>query len=196
MKLGVNRWIGMKSLLLLAAAVLVPVAAYAAGGGDHEGMGIKDWAWRILNFAILVVLLVKFVGKPLREFLTARKELIEKSIREAQEAKELAKKALAEVEDRLKLKDQEIADILASAKTSGEAERDRLTAEGERMAVRIAEQAKTNIDFELKRAKEIIQEEAVQAALQLAEEKIKQQLTKDEQDKLLRESIKLIEGRN
>jgi F-type H+-transporting ATPase subunit b len=196
MKLSVNRGVGMKSILLVAAVVLVPVVAFAAGGGDHEGMGIKDWAWRILNFAILVVLLVKFVGKPLREYLASRKELIEKSIREAQEAKELAKKALAEVEERLKLKDKEIADILASAKSSGEAERDRLTAEGERMAVRIAEQAKTNIDFELKRAKEIIQEEAVQAALQLAEEKIRQQLTKDEQDKLLRESIKLIEGRN
>ncbi len=95
----------------------------------------------------------------------------------------MAKKALAEVEERLKLKDKEIADILCFCEELGEAERDRLTAEGERMAVRIAEQAKTNIDFELKRAKEIIQEEAVQAALQLAEEKIRQQLTKDEQDK-------------
>lgn len=186
----------MKSLLFLAAALLVPAAAYAAGGGGHDEMGIKDWAWRILNFAILVVLLVKFVGKPLREYLASRKELIEKSIRESQEAKALATQALAEVQERLKLKDQEIADILSSAKHSGEAERDRLTAEGERMAVRIAEQAKTNINIELKRAKEIIQEEAVQAALQLAEEKIRQQLTKDEQDKLLRESIKLIEGRN
>ena len=64
------------------------------------------------------------------------------------------------------------------------------------MASRIAEQAKTNIDFELKRAKDIIRQEAVQAALQLAEEKISKQLTKDEQDNLLRESIKLIEGRN
>lgn len=186
----------MKSALFLAAALLVPVAAYAAGGGGHEGMSLMDWGWRILNFAILVVLLVKFVGKPLREFLAQRKELIEKSIRESQEAKALATKALAEVQERLKLKDQEIADILASAKHSGEAERDRLTAEGERMAVRISEQAKTNIAIELKRAKEIIQEEAVQAALQLAEEKIRQQLTKDEQDKLLSESIKLIEGRN
>lgn len=196
MMVNLNRGVGMKSILFLSAVVLMPVAAYAAGGGDHEGMGIKDWAWRILNFAILVVLLVKFVGKPLREFLAARKELIEKSIRESQEAKALATQALAEVQERLKLKDQEIADILASAKHSGEAERDRLTAEGERMAVRIAEQAKTNINIELKRAKEIIQEEAVQAALQLAEEKIRQQLTKDEQDKLLSESIKLIEGRN
>jgi F-type H+-transporting ATPase subunit b len=186
----------MKTVLVLAALLILPVMAYAAGGGDHEGMGIKDWAWKILNFVILVVLLVKFVGKPLREFLSARKSLIEKSIKESQEAKELARKALAEVEDRLKLKDQEVAEIIASAKTTGEAERDRLIAEGQRMANRIAEQAKTNIDFELKRAKDIIRQEAVQAALQLAEEKISKQLTKDEQDNLLRESIKLIEGRN
>jgi F-type H+-transporting ATPase subunit b len=108
----------------------------------------------------------------------------------------MAAKALREVEERLSLKDKEIADIIASAQSSGERERDRLIAEGQRMSERIAEQAKTNIDFEVKRAKEVIQAEAVEAALQLAEEKIKAKLTKEEQDKLLRESIKLIEGRN
>jgi len=57
-------------------------------------------------------------------------------------------------------------------------------------------QAKTNIDFEVKRAKEVIQAEAVDAAMQMAEEKIKNKLTEKDQERLLRESLKLIEGRN
>ncbi|HMK44289.1 MAG TPA: F0F1 ATP synthase subunit B [Dissulfurispiraceae bacterium] len=187
----------MKKALVVMAALLLPAAAFASGGGEgHEGMSLMDWGWRIMNFAILLVLLVKFVGKPLREFLQQRKELIAKSISEAKEAKELAAKALSEVEERLKVKDKEIADIIASAQESGERERGRLIEEGERMAVRVAEQAKTNIDFELKRAKEVIQAEAVAASLELAEKKIKDRLTKEGQDKLLQESIKLIEGRN
>ncbi len=193
MKFSFDKGVRMKTVIVLGAMLFVPAVAFAAG---DQPMSTMDWVWKVVNFLVLVVLLVKFVGKPLKEYLAQRKDLIEKSIREAQEAKEMAAKALKEVEERLSLKDKEIADIIASAQSSGERERDRLIGEGHRMAERIAEQAKTNIDFEVKRAKEVIQAEAVEAALQLAEEKIKSRLTKEEQDRLLRESIKLIEGRN
>jgi F-type H+-transporting ATPase subunit b len=135
---------------------------------------------------------VKFIAKPLKGYLQQRKELIEKSIKESQEAKELAKKALAEVEERLRLKDKEIEEIVSSARSSGEREKERLIQEGEKLRVKIIEQAKTNIDFEVKRAKDAIKAEAVEAAMQLAEEKIKSKLTKEDQERLLRESLNLL----
>lgn len=167
-----------------------------AAGGLAPGNTLKDWIWRIVNFAILAFILVKFAGKPLKDFLRQRKELIEKSLKEAQEAKELAAKALSEIEERLKLKDKEIEDIILSAKTSGEREKERLIEEGNKLSQKIIEQAKTNIDYEIKKAKEIIREEAVDAAIKLAEEKIKTRLTKEDQKKLLKESIKLLERKN
>ncbi|HEX8947309.1 MAG TPA: F0F1 ATP synthase subunit B [Dissulfurispiraceae bacterium] len=151
-----------------------------------------EWVWRLVNFGILVFVLVKFAGKPLKDYLQGRKELIEKSIKEAQEAKELAKRALAEVEERLKLKDKEIEDIVSSAKDSGEREKDRLVEESEKLRLKILEQAKTNIDFEVKRAKETIKDEAVAAAMQLAEDRIKGKLTNDDQERLLKESLALL----
>jgi F-type H+-transporting ATPase subunit b len=66
----------------------------------------------------------------------------------------------------------------------------------ERMKVRILEQARSNIDHEVKLAKEAIKAEAVEASIQLAEEKIRNRLTTAEQERLLQESIKLLEGRN
>lgn len=167
-----------------------------AAGGITPGNTLKDWIWRIVNFAILVFILVKFAGKPLRDFLRQRKELIEKSLKEAQEARELAAKALSEVEERLKLKDKEIEDIISSAKISGEKEKERLIEEGNKLSQKIIEQAKTNIEFEIKRAKDIIKEEVVNAAIKLAEEKIRTRLTKEDQENLLRESIKLLERKN
>jgi F-type H+-transporting ATPase subunit b len=58
------------------------------------------------------------------------------------------------------------------------------------------EQAKTNIDFEVKQAKEMIKKEAVEIAMELAEKKLKEKLTKEEQLKLLEESVAKIEGKN
>jgi F-type H+-transporting ATPase subunit b len=182
----------LASSLLPIAYCLLPVVAFAAEGGDHGGSSVMEWVWRIVNFGILVFILVKFLNKPLRDFLRQRKELIEKSIKEAREAKELAMKALAEVEERLKVKDKEIEEIISSAKSSGEKEKERLIEEGEKLKAKILEQAKTNIEYEVKRAKEAIKAEAVDVAMQLAEEKIKAKITKDDQEKLLAESLKLL----
>ena len=182
------------SAICISMLVFQSSSAFASGG--EQGGSIMDWVWRILNFAILVLVLVKFLNKPLRSYLQQRKELIEQSIKEAQEAKALALKALAEVEERLKVKDKEIEEIISSARVSGEREKERLIEEGEKLKVKILEQAKTNIDFEVKMAKEAIKAEAVETAMQLAEEKIKAKMTKEDQERLLKESLKLIEGRN
>jgi F-type H+-transporting ATPase subunit b len=172
------------------------VCAFAAEGGGEHGGSVMEWVWRFLNFGVLVFVLVKFAGKPLKDYFQQRKSLIEKSIREAQEAKALAAKALVEVEERLKLKDKEVAEIKAAAVSSGEREKVRLIEEGERLSAKILEQAKSNIDYEVKKAKDVIKAEAVEAAMQLAEEKIKSKMTKEDQDKLLQESLKLLEGKN
>jgi F-type H+-transporting ATPase subunit b len=179
------------TILQLVFVSLAFGAEESARGGEW-----KEWLWKILNFAILVFILVKFLRKPLKEFLRKRTELIEKTLKEAQEAKELAGKALAEVEERLKLKDKEMEDILARAQRLATAEHDLLVQNGEQMKEKILEQARNNIDYELRLAKESIKAEAVQIAMELAEKKLKEKLTKDTQIKLIEESLNRLEGKN
>ncbi|MCX7913165.1 MAG: F0F1 ATP synthase subunit B [Thermodesulfovibrionales bacterium] len=182
-------------LFVIFFCLIVSVSFVSAAGPATEE-GPMAWVWRILNFAILVFLLVKFAGKPLKNFLKQRSEMIEKSIKDAQEAKEIAKKALEEVEQRLKLKDKEVAEILEVAKTSGEEEQKRLIEDAERLKTKILEQAKANIEHEVKMAKEAIKAEAVEEAIKLSEEKIKNRLTREDHDKILQDSIKLLGARN
>ncbi len=190
------------SLLILASCIMYLASvsiAFASSGGEEGGAGaiFKDYLWKIINFGILFFVLYKFGKKPLQSFLKQRTELIEKTLKEAQQAKELAQKALAAVEERLKARDREIGEIVSSAKESGEKEKARLIEEGSRMKEKILEQAKTNIDYEVKRAKETIMEEAAAIAIELAEKKLKEKLTKkEEQLKLLEESLVKIEGKN
>jgi len=179
-------------LLFTVYCLLFTVRAFAAEGGEHA-FSWKDLLWPIINFAILIFILVKFGGKPIREFFKKRTELIEKSLKEAEEARGLAERALEEVRERLKNTDREIDEILHAAKKAGENEREALIAEGERLRNKIIEQAKANIEFELQKAKEAIKSEAAMAALELAEKQIKEQLDKKQQDALIEEYIKRLE---
>jgi F-type H+-transporting ATPase subunit b len=171
--------------------------AFAAGAPEEGGHAslVKEYIWKIINFAILVFILFKFGKKPLGDFLKKRTELIEKTLNEAKEAKEAALKALKEAEERVKTKDAEVKEILDAAKKSGEIERDRIIEETAKLKDKLLEQAKTNIDYELKHAKEAIKAEAVELAMELAEKKLKEKLTKEEQEKLLDESLVKIGGK-
>jgi len=198
---GVRALFFSYSLFAIQCSLLFAAAAFASGGGGEEaasaGSIIKSYIWQIINFLILVGALAFMMKKmDLKGYFKKRTELIEQSLREAREAKELAQKALAEVEERLKTKDSEIENIIAAARQSGEKEKARLVEEGDKLKTRILEQARTNIDYEVKRAKEAIKEEAVGIALELAEKKLKEKLSKDEQLKLLEESLAKIEGKN
>lgn len=190
-----------KAVLYACYSLLIALyssLAYASGGGEEAPKSLlATYTPAILNFLILVALLV-FLMKmmDIKGFFRKRTELIEQSLKEAREAKELAQKALAQVEERLKIKDKEMEEILTAAKESGEREKARIIEEGTRLKERIVEQTKNNIAFEVKMAKETIKQEAVGIAMELAEKKLKDRLTKEEQIKLLEESLLKIEGKN
>lgn len=188
-----------KKLILPLFIFSLTLASYAFGssGGEEgeHGSLFKDYMWKIINFAILIIILFKFLRKPLQNFLQKRTELIEKTLNEAKEAKEAATKALKEVEERLKVKDTEIEAILSASKKSGEHERESIIEESQKLKEKILEQAKTNIEYELKHAKEAIKAEAVELAMGLAEKKLKEKITKEEQEKLLEDSLMKIGGK-
>ena len=183
---------GFASTLVLAAAQ----TAFAAEGGEEGGGEMMGLVWKLLNFVILIVALAYFGKKPLASYLAERTATIKKSLGEAREAKELAQKALDEVKDRLKTVDKEVAEMIASSKASGERERAQLIEDGKSLSARILEQAKANIDFEVKRAKDAIRDEAVRTTMDLVEKHISEKLSDKERKSLLEEALVKMEGRN
>lgn len=186
------------SLFIISAIHLIAASsAFAVGGGHSDHVFTwKDWLWPVVNFLVLVVVLVKFGRTPIKEFFKNRTAMIEKSLKEAQEAKELAQKTLIEVQKRLNNTDKEIEQILEAARKSGEKEKEAIIVEGERLREKILTQAKSNIDFELQKAKDAIKSDAALMALEIAEQQIKEKLGRKEQETLIDDYIKRLEAKN
>ena len=183
-------------IIVLNLIIVASVFASEGGGAGEAHFTYKDWLWPVINFLILVFVLVFFARKPFSEFFKNRTALIEKSLREASEAKEIAQKTLGEVRERLKHTDREIEQILEAAKKSGEKEKQDIIAEGARLKEKIIEQAKANIEFELQKAKDQIKSDAALMALELAEKQIKAQLGREAQEALIDDYIKRLEAKN
>jgi F-type H+-transporting ATPase subunit b len=184
------------AVILTAAVVLMAGVAFASGGGEH-GSKWGGFVFQVINFAVLVAILAfAAIKADLRGMIAGRSEGIRKSIEDARKAREAAEKALSEVEEKLKTKDREIAEMMQVSEQSGSKERDRLVAEGERLSKSLIEQARANIGLELRQAREALKKEAAELALELAEQKIGQKLTAEDQKALFDDALKRLEDKS
>lgn len=188
----------ISGILFFIINLVIVSAAFAAGGSGGEDIHYtwKDWLWPVVNFSILMFILIFFGKKPLGDFFKGRTASIEKSLKDAAEAKALAEKTLLEVKERLDNTDNEIEQIIEAARKSGQKEKEAIIAEGEHLKEKIIEQAKANIDFELQKAKEALKSDAALMALELAEKQIKDKLGQSEQKALIDDYIKRLEEKN
>lgn len=178
--------------ILLTTILLFPQIAYAAGTGGEAGHApatISDWLFRIINFAVLAGAMGYLLSRFLKDILVKRKIEVERLLKEAEETKAAAKNRLAEIEERVHKKEEEVKAILEDARMRGQREKAILIEEGSKARQRLESHAKVRIEQELKKAKEDLHIEAVNLAMELAENKIKKAIGSKEQDSLIEEYI-------
>jgi len=172
-------------LAILGTAAL---ACASEGGGGHADSGaqLKDFIWRVIDFAVLAGIIIWALAKQnVKGGLKARQDAIETTLREAAEARDAAERKLKEYTAKLESANKEIDALSATIKIDAEAEKVRIIAEATAMAEKIKIQAQQTVVQEVQKARTILRQEAARLAVELAEKKIRENITKSDQDKLV-----------
>jgi len=183
--------------MFLGLAVLVVFPSLASEGAKGEEQpGIINLNMTLLvqmvNFLILIVLLHRFLYKPLTQFLATRADGIKRSLEEAKAAREAAAKAQQEYEARIAATRREAAALRESAVREVEEERQRLLKVSRDEAARLLTEAKAQIEQEVKRAKAELRAEVVGLSLGVAERLIGRSLTTDDDRRLAEQVVQEI----
>jgi len=181
-------------LVLLVALVSFGYASGGEGGGRGGGHGgaaqWKDFMWRCIDFAALVLIMVWAVKKAdMKRALADRQAGIDKALREADELKAAAEKKFAEYSAKLAMANKEAEELQKVIREDGLAEKARIVAEAKAAAEKIRAQAKITADQEIVRARTELREEASRLAVQLAEQTLKSAIRPDDQDRLVGEYL-------
>lgn len=185
---------------ILPAAVCLLVAGLAAAGFASEGgegahhvdtaKQLKDFGWRVLDFSLLVALAVWALKKAdVKGSLASRQAAIDKTLKEAVEAKAAADRKYAEYSEKLEKANKEVDEIYAAIRKEGEAEKVRIIAEARTAAEKLKEQARVAAGQEVLKARTVLREEAARLAVQLAEKSLREHIRKDDQDRLVGEYL-------
>lgn len=179
------------SLLIIG---LVSGSVFASGGGHEVESGVlmKDFLYRIFNFAIVVAILVYFLTKPIKKGLSGRREGIEKALADAQQAKQDAEAKFAEYDRKLARATEEIAEISDSIRREGELEKIKIIDSAKLMAEKIEQDAEKAAELEVAKARTELQREAVQLAVGIAEDLLNKNFTKDDDARLIDEYMQKV----
>jgi F-type H+-transporting ATPase subunit b len=174
--------------------LLIAISCFAEGGeaaGHANGIvQLKDFGWRVLNFSLVVAILAWAIKKGnVKGLLAARQESVEKTLREAAEAREAAERKLEEYTEKLEKATREIDEIYSSIKLEAEAEKSRILAEAGAAAERIKEQSAAAAEQEIQKARKELREEAARLSVQLATQNLQQRVAKTDQDRFINEFI-------
>ncbi|MBM9511438.1 ATP synthase F0 subunit B [Desulfogranum marinum] len=170
-----------------AGAHAVAADAHAETGGHGEVGGslapakLKDLFWRTVNFIALVILLVKFLAKPIATGLSGRQKQIKEELQELEAKRDDAQAEFKAFETRLAGMEEEMDRVVEKAISQAENEKKRILAEAEQAADDIKRQAEASIQGELEDAKRMLRDEVAEQAAAMAEELIVSNLTPADQ---------------
>jgi F-type H+-transporting ATPase subunit b len=165
--------------------------ALAASGA--KGWISTDW-FRVMNFAVLVIVLVFLLRKPLSQALGARITGIKDQLEDLEARKAEAENQLAEYNEKLSRLEKESEKIVEDYIKQVNEAKARILKEAESAAEKLQIQARRNIEHEFKQAKLKLQEEIFESSLAKAEEIITGKISGEDQDRLVDEYLRKVEA--
>ena len=143
--------------------------------------------WKFVNlflFIVAALLLHRWKGRPIREWLRSRSEEIKRELQRARDERDQALAKLAEVEARFEALESEVASINERARVEAEAEKQRISSATELEIRKIREQATREIESAGKAARNELRRFAAQESVRLAEEILQREISPEDDVRL------------
>lgn len=161
----------------------------AAHGDSLSAEKLKDLFWRVVNFAVLMIILVKFAAKPIGAGLAGRQKRISDEIADLEAKKAAAEKSYREFEAKLATVEKDIDKIVEKAVAQAELEKVKILERAEQAAADIKRQAEMAVQKEVMEAKRSLKDDVADKAAAMAEALIVKNLTPADQVKIVEDYL-------
>ena len=170
----------------------------AQGGADASNPLVQLdpglFIWTILTFLILFFVLSKFAWKPLLTLLESRENTIKSSLEDAEKAKQELERLNTESEAIISEARSEAQSIRVEAKSAAEKIKADIMAQAGEDAKKLRDETEKQIQVEKDKAISEVRQEVVGLAITVAEKVIRKNLSKEDNQDLIEDSLKKLKG--
>ena len=180
---------------LVAGVLLLSLAAgsvWAAGDASYDSLSpekLKDLGFRVMNFAVLMFLLIKFGAKPIGAALSGRRKQVKEDLDALETKKLAAERSYNEFSAKLATVEKDVDLIVEKAIAQAEIEKVKIIERAEKAADDIKRQAQMVVVNEVTAARRMLKNEIADQAAVMAEALIIKNLTVDDQFKIVEDYL-------
>jgi F-type H+-transporting ATPase subunit b len=192
-----------KLVTLVVALVLWAAPAVAAEGGHAEGGASNPFAgdignalWTVIIFVLVLVVLGKYAWGPILSNLQAREKFIFESLEKAKRDRDEAEARLRQYEERLAASRAEASAIVDEGRRDADVVKRRIEEDARLEADRIIERARREIQIATDTATKELYTLSARLATEMATRIVGKQLTVQDQERLIAESIDALNARS
>ena len=149
--------------------------------------------WTVLAFLVTLYVLKRFAFGPIQKTIDERRDLIRRSIDEADNARDEARKLLEEHRKLIQEARGQAEEILAEARKTRESMEQRMREETESERQRRLEETRREIEAETKRALEAIRAEVAALTVEATSRVVGRALDPDRDRELIEEAIRSLD---
>jgi F-type H+-transporting ATPase subunit b len=172
-------------------------AAWASEGGEGGFINLdKSLIIQAVNFGLLLLVLTKFLYRPLLGAMNERTEAIKKSLEEAQAARAEAQREREEHAAKVQAAYAEAQAIRAAALQEAAEEQRRLVEAARAEAARLVESAKAELAQDVRRARQELRQEVGDLAVSVAEQLIRRSLRDEDHRRIVEDVVTRLERVN
>ena len=151
--------------------------------------------WTILTFLVLVALLARFAWGPLLEALERRRAAIAQALDEAQRARQELERLQRESAQMMAAARAEAESMVSRSRSDAEALREDLKQKARAEAASLVRNAERQIQLETARSVQQIRQEAVDLSVAIASRILRRQVSREDNEALIEETLQQVETR-
>jgi len=167
---------------------LASSSVMASAGHTTEGVPVTLW-YALGNFTLLLVVLFFLLKKPVKDFFRERATQLKDKLQDAAQKRDAALGKYQSVETKLKRIEDEIKNLVETIRQEGELEKAKILNDAQMQSERMLAESHKLIQQEVRKAKEVLKEEGIQIAIELASTHIRQNIQPEDQNRIVQEYL-------
>jgi F-type H+-transporting ATPase subunit b len=190
-----------KIVLFGAYFIFVLIALFLGSTDTLAAENTQNWrstfdtAMRWLNFGIIAFLLVKFAKTPIKDFLSSRKEEIDRKIKKYERQKVMVEEQIEEAAEMLKDSMNRFEEIKKRIIEDGERKKNQILEAAQLESRILLNGTQQKIKNQILEAGNTIRSEIIESAIALAEKRLPDEITAADEQNLIDSFLKSAESK-
>ncbi|HIJ57623.1 MAG TPA: ATP synthase F0 subunit B [Deltaproteobacteria bacterium] len=174
-------WISLCAMVCLLITGTDLFAAEEAGGWREKYDLVLKW----VNFIILASLIIKFARTPLKDFLKGQREKLAADIRKKEKEKDTAAAEVEEIKTALNEGEARFQDLKDRIVEQGKKRKEQAVEEAKEQSRLMLVETQKRVENQILKAKKRLKAELVDAAVELALQRLPKEITSEDNQKFL-----------